>query len=194
MTALRTVAITQLELSDYSYTMVIGNIWCNLEPCLGIMSACLPILQPTLAKMLGGNPMEWTRKSISSSRSNKTGTIPSSSMGCAKTDNASETWPPLPLPNRTQSSTTNKTWPMTNERRVVRFKDVEWGDYFPRRVNTVPMSVFHFPGAERRHVSADGVGGLEIIDDSVSPRCKRVSPVWERVSSEDSGDSSQYWD
>ena len=174
--------------------MVSGNIWCNLEPCLGIISACLPVLQPTLARLIGGNPLEWTRKSISSSRSIKTSTSIWSPMCCAKADAASETWQPLPPPNRTQSSTTNKTWPMTNERRVVRFKDVEWGDYFPRRVNTVPMSVFHYPGAERRHVSADGLCGQEDTEGSVSPRCTRVSPVWERVSSEDSGDSSQYWD
>lgn len=174
--------------------MVRTSIWSVLEPCLGIITACLPVLQPALARVLRGNPLEWTRKSTSSIRSAKTSTSIWSPSCCAKTDTASGTWPPLPPANRTQSSNTNQTWPLSNERRVVRFKDVEWGDYFPRRVNTVPMSVFHCPGAERRQATADGLNHLDDIDGAVSPCSMRVTTTWGRYSSEESGDSTQYWD
>ena len=165
-----------------------------MEPTLGIITACLPVLQPGLAKALGGNPLEWTRRSMSSIRSNKTNTSIWSTVCCIKTDVASEIWPALPAINRAQSSSTNQTWPMTNERRVVRFKDVEWGDYFPKRVNTIPMSVFHCAGTERRCFSDSGLRQSEVSDGSISPCSMRITTTWERYTSEDSGDSSQYWD
>ncbi len=181
-------------MNDFSYSIVCANIWSTLEPCLGIISACLPVLQPALARVLGGNPLEWTRRSMSSCQSTKASTSIWSPSCCGKTDAASDTWPPLPPANRTQSSNTNKTWPMSNERRVVRFKDVEWGDYFPKRVNTVPMSVFHYPGADRRRASIDGLNNVEDSDGSISPCSVRATTDEERYRSEDSGDSSQYWD
>ena len=173
-------------------------LWLNMcsiiEPCLGIVSACLPVLQPALAKVLGGNPLEWTRRSMSSCPSAKTSTTLWSSTCCVKTDVTNEPWPPVPAIKRPQSSCTNKTWPVNNERRVVRFKDVEWGDYFPRRVNTVPMSVFHCHGAERRLRSADGMDVLMENDRSISPCNTKALDDEPRYPSEDSGESSQYWE
>lgn len=83
---------------------------------------------------------------------------------------------------------------MRNERRVVRFKDVEWGDYFPKRVNTVPMSVFHFPRAERSCMSADGPVNLGESAGSISLGTMTAATIWGKYTSEDSGDYSQYWD
>ena len=174
-------------------------MWSALEPCLGIISGCLPVLQPALAKLLGENPFEWTRKSMSSLPSCKTSTVISFPSCCAKTDTGSQVWPTLPAANRTQSCNTNKTWPQSNERRVVRFKDVDWGDYFPQRVNTIPMSRFYYPGVQRRLAPSGGKSRPYRSDGSISPRSVRNTPTWERHSnehspSEDSGDSSQYWE
>ena len=176
--------------------MVISDVWSNLEPCLGIISACLPVHQPALARILGGNPLEWTRWSVSTNRSVKhcSGTGRWSSICCAKTDISSKTWPPLPPAHRTQSSKTNQTWPISNERRVVRFKDVEWGDYFPRRANTIPMSIFHCPGAERRYTSSEGPDHMDDNNSPISPCSIRYTATWGTYFSEYSGDSSQYWD
>ena len=194
VTTLRIITITQIDFRDLSFNVVYASIWSILEPCLGIISACLPVLQPALARVVGGSPLEWTRRSMTSTRSAKTSTSIWTPSCCAKTDAASETWPPLPQPNRTQSSNTNKTWPMANERRVVRFKDVEWGDYFPKPAKALPMSVFHCPGADRRCLSADGRIQVGDDDGSISPGTARTTIDWARYTSEDSGDSSQYWD
>ncbi|KAL6716937.1 hypothetical protein ACLMJK_004849 [Lecanora helva] len=193
ITAVRIITLTLIDGSDLSYSMILTSICSILEPCLGIISACLPVLQPALARILGGSPLEWTRKSMSS-RSTKTSTSVWTPSCCAKTDMTSDTWPPLPPPNRTQLAVTNKTWPTTNERRIVRFKDVEWGDYFPKRVNAVPMSVFHCPGAERRCLSSDGRVNQEHEDGDISPGTVRNSFDWTNHTRENSGDSSQYWD
>ena len=80
---------------------------------------------------------------------------------------------------------------------MVRFKDVEWGDYFPRRVNTVPMSSFHCHGAQSYSAVAAELHGLEDRDGAVSP-CNiddmATRETYSREDSGDSGDSSQYWD
>ncbi|KAJ9283323.1 hypothetical protein DTO021C3_9097 [Paecilomyces variotii] len=48
--ALRIVSIAQLNTADMSYSIVYHAIWSALEPCLSIIAACLPVLQPILSK------------------------------------------------------------------------------------------------------------------------------------------------
>lgn len=173
--------------------MVTTNILSCLEPCLGIINACLPVLQPALAKTFGSSAFEWTRRSPMSVSSAKT-TTSLWSRWPSRMNTAGERWPQRPSCQRTKSSATNKTWPMSNERRVVRFKDVEWGDYFPRRVNTVPMSIYHHPGAECMRGEASDFDDWEGSDGRVSPcNTKATSEVHKSVDSTVSC-HSQYWD
>lgn len=190
--------------------MVSANIWSILEPCLGIVNACLPVLQPALAKTFGISALDWSHRSTLTASSVKTAT----SLWChqpSRISAAGETdlqWPRFSM--QTKSSATANTWPQWHhkakscasantfpgrgERRVVRFKDVEWGDYFPRRVNTVPMSNFHCPGARSYSAVAAKLHELEDREGAISP-CNTDNVVcWESHSMEDSGDSSQYWD
>lgn len=75
VTILRIVAVKQLKLTDLSYSAVNDGIWSELEPCLGIVNACLPVLQPALAEILTFNVLTWTTKSTrgSSARSTRSG-------------------------------------------------------------------------------------------------------------------------
>lgn len=50
---MRTVFLIHLEYQDMTYTMIDLQIWSTLEPCLGITNACLPVIQPALAKLVG---------------------------------------------------------------------------------------------------------------------------------------------
>ena len=174
------------------------NILCSLEPCLGIITACLPILQPALARIFGGNPLEWTGRSLTTTPT----AVPS-----AKTSTTlwSPKWPPKmniagelslkwPSSDRTKSSATNPTWPRTNEKRIVRFKDVDWGDYFPQTVNTVPMSTFHVSRTRSSAEAAIPLDNLIEDDREVSPRSCRASRVWDSRAGELTSVSSQYWD
>lgn len=190
--------------------MVSANIWSSLEPCLGIVNACLPVLQPALAKTFGISALDWTHRSTMTVSSTKTTTSPWSHWP-SKINTAGDTnmqWPRLSI--QTKSSATANTWPQWHhkpkscasantfpgrgERRVVRFKDVEWGDYFPRRVNTVPMSNFHCPGARSYSAVATELHELEDRDGAISPCNIDNIACEESQSREDSGDFSQYWD
>lgn len=51
MTALRISALVHLDPKDLAYTAANVTIWSNLEPCLGIITACLPMMQPTAKKL-----------------------------------------------------------------------------------------------------------------------------------------------
>lgn len=46
ITGLRIESVLQLDLADVSYTVTADGIWSTLEPCLGIVNACLPLYQP----------------------------------------------------------------------------------------------------------------------------------------------------
>lgn len=178
--------------------MIHANILCSLEPCLGIFTACLPVLQPALAKIIGGCPLEWTRRSMTSARSITTSTTLCYPKWPSKTTTSNSTWPQSRATVRTKSSATNATWPRTNERRAVRFKDVEWGDYLParsQRVNTIPMSTFHCAGAERSRDLAVELVRLEAArDEAVSPLTQVVARTEETHQRNESSVSTQYWD
>ena len=64
------IALIRLDTTDVSYSIVNTTIWSSLEPCLGIVMACLPILQPTVAKVFGDGTLAWAR------RPSKTNTAP----------------------------------------------------------------------------------------------------------------------
>ncbi|KAJ9294475.1 hypothetical protein DTO271G3_6743 [Paecilomyces variotii] len=50
ISALRVISIARLNSADMSYSIVYHAIWSALEPCLSIITACLPVLQPILSK------------------------------------------------------------------------------------------------------------------------------------------------
>ena len=62
ITILRIISLLQLNFSDLSYNIITTTIWGCLEPCIGIMSACLPILPPLLARLFKcTNTLTWLR-------------------------------------------------------------------------------------------------------------------------------------
>ena len=66
----RIIALIRLDTTDVSYSIVNTTIWSSLEPCLGIMMACLSVLQSTMAKVFGDGILAWAR------RPSKTSTAP----------------------------------------------------------------------------------------------------------------------
>jgi hypothetical protein len=62
--------LIQLDPTDISHSFVNTTIWSSLEPCLGIVMSCLPVLQPTVAKIFGEGTLAWAR------RPSKTSTAP----------------------------------------------------------------------------------------------------------------------
>lgn len=57
LSIVRVVAIKRLNLSlDLTYDSVSNNIYTSLEPTLGVINACLPLLRPVFSK-LSGNMM-----------------------------------------------------------------------------------------------------------------------------------------
>lgn len=190
--------------------MVSANIWSSLEPCLGIVTACLPVLQPALVKTFGISVFKWSHRSALTTSSAKTTTSPWSwgPTRLNEVGNAKLQWPRFSM--QTKSSATANTWPQWHhkakscasaytfpgrgERKVVRFRDVEWGDYFPRRVNTVPMRNFHCPGAQSYSAVATELYDLEEREGGISPCNTGHMGYGESHSREELGDSSQYWD
>lgn len=58
----RIVSIKQLNLnSDVSYDAVLDTICSALEPTLGVVNACLPILQPVASKLSDGMILAWSK-------------------------------------------------------------------------------------------------------------------------------------
>lgn len=62
VTILRIISLLQLNFADLSYSIVTATIWGCLEPCLGIMSACLPVLPPLLARIFKCTNLTWLRR------------------------------------------------------------------------------------------------------------------------------------
>ena len=62
ITILRIISLLHLSFSDLSYSLLPATIWGCLEPCLGIVSACMPVLPPLLARMFKcTNTLTWLR-------------------------------------------------------------------------------------------------------------------------------------
>ena len=66
ITIVRVVTIAQLNYDDLTYDMAKVSILTNLEPCMGLIVACLPIFPPTFRRMLRGKGTSDSRNYISS--------------------------------------------------------------------------------------------------------------------------------
>ncbi|KAF2679344.1 hypothetical protein K458DRAFT_422378 [Lentithecium fluviatile CBS 122367] len=51
ITILRLTSIRRLDFSNFSYTAAEVEIWSILEPYLGIINACIPVMQPAVRRM-----------------------------------------------------------------------------------------------------------------------------------------------
>lgn len=51
LSAVRIHAIATLDYLDFSYSVVPDGVYSVLEPCLGVINASLPVLQPIAEKM-----------------------------------------------------------------------------------------------------------------------------------------------
>ncbi|PVI02061.1 hypothetical protein DM02DRAFT_627119 [Periconia macrospinosa] len=51
LSIVRVVAIAKLEFEDVMYNIVLCNIMTALEPTLGVINACLPLLQPVVTRL-----------------------------------------------------------------------------------------------------------------------------------------------
>jgi hypothetical protein len=51
MSIARIYAIATMDFNDFSYTVVSDGIFSALEPCLGVVNTCLPVLQPVALKI-----------------------------------------------------------------------------------------------------------------------------------------------
>ena len=78
VTILRIISLLQLNFADLSYSIVTATIWGCLEPCLGIMSACLPVLPPLLARIFKCTNLTWLRRPSTISPTIYTSTWPGS--------------------------------------------------------------------------------------------------------------------
>ena len=62
ISVVRVVAISRLSLtSDVTYNEVLDNTCTSLEPTLGVINACLPILQPVISKFSGSTMLIWSK-------------------------------------------------------------------------------------------------------------------------------------
>lgn len=68
ISAFRIKSIADLEFTDFTFSLINDGIWSALEPFLGIVNACLPILQPVIAKV--GETTLFSRTRGSSKASN----------------------------------------------------------------------------------------------------------------------------
>lgn len=63
----RCYSIANLQLSDLTYNVILDNITTCLEPTLGIINACLPILQPVASKASSSISFTWIKSLKTSS-------------------------------------------------------------------------------------------------------------------------------
>lgn len=62
ISVVRIIAIKQVgSKTDVTYESVLDNICTALEPTLGVINACLPILQPVLSKLSGNTKLAWSK-------------------------------------------------------------------------------------------------------------------------------------
>ena len=57
---LRVISITQWDLDDVAYSSTEVSIYSVLEPCLGVVNACLPTIQPALKRIFGPGIAVWS--------------------------------------------------------------------------------------------------------------------------------------
>lgn len=67
ITILRVVAAVQFNMLDFTYDLAKLAIWTDLEPTLGMINACLPVMQPALRRVFGTDNKIVSRTATSSS-------------------------------------------------------------------------------------------------------------------------------
>lgn len=77
ITILRIVSVVNLDLNDLSYSGIDDAIWSELEPCLGIINACLPVLPPVMSHIFHPAVCRWKTWTGSSNTAQGTRTGPS---------------------------------------------------------------------------------------------------------------------
>lgn len=69
LSAVRIHAIATLDYEDFSYSVVPDGIYSVLEPCLGVINACLPVLQPIVNKLTNNTLFSTGKRSMGASSS-----------------------------------------------------------------------------------------------------------------------------
>ncbi|KAF2233364.1 hypothetical protein EV356DRAFT_568024 [Viridothelium virens] len=78
--------VLEIDYNDFTYTIWYFAILGPLEPMLGIISACLPMLPPVFSKLSNGRIMAWTRRSVTGSGgATKAKQQPGSSLSTTRT-------------------------------------------------------------------------------------------------------------
>uniref|UniRef100_A0A8H7KCA7 Glucose-methanol-choline oxidoreductase N-terminal domain-containing protein n=1 Tax=Bionectria ochroleuca TaxID=29856 RepID=A0A8H7KCA7_BIOOC len=57
---LRVISVSQWDLDDVTYATTNVSIYSGLEPCLGVVNACLPTIQPTIKSIFGDVVASWS--------------------------------------------------------------------------------------------------------------------------------------
>ncbi|OTA98713.1 hypothetical protein M426DRAFT_103609 [Hypoxylon sp. CI-4A] len=65
---LRIIWLINWDLTDSTYGVGPGTIYGGLEPTLGIVNACLPVMKPALKRIFGSSLLGGTRSSSGSSK------------------------------------------------------------------------------------------------------------------------------
>ena len=63
ITIMRVVVIYNLDLADFTYSAASLSIWSILEPTLGIINACLPLIRPACQEVFKSNVFAWSKAS-----------------------------------------------------------------------------------------------------------------------------------
>lgn len=69
LTILRINSVQILDLTDVTSSCAPLALWTVLEPTLGVVNACLPVMRPALQKIFGSDAILWTLLSTRSSES-----------------------------------------------------------------------------------------------------------------------------
>lgn len=65
---LRLVDLARLDLNDLTYNLAKVAVWTGLEPMLGIINACLPVIQPVVKRVLESNVFSRSSRNRSNSK------------------------------------------------------------------------------------------------------------------------------
>lgn len=71
LSAVRIKSIVDLDLLDFSYSVVPDGVYSVLEPCLGVINASLPVLQPVTEKLATSRLFSRLKGSLMSSSRNQ---------------------------------------------------------------------------------------------------------------------------
>ena len=69
VTILRVVYLLTLDLEDFAYSSAMLTVWSVLEPTLGIVSACIPLLRPAIERVFRPGRFSWFKLSTEKTES-----------------------------------------------------------------------------------------------------------------------------